>query len=88
MTTQTTDRRRSSGPLVRWIRQHYGNSRSLADALGVTPQTVSNWCTTTPLQVLKHLDTVRRDRGADPQQLTKAALGQLKHIHTNGRAKQ
>ena len=63
-----------------FIRLNYGTSRALADELGVTPQTVSNWLRSTPLQMLKHMKPITASRDVKPVDVTKAVLGQLHHI--------
>lgn len=77
--TANTSRPRR-GPLVTFIRMHYGTSRAMADELGVTPQTVSNWLRSTPLQMLKHMRPITDSRNLKPVDVTRAVLGQLKHI--------
>lgn len=81
----TNTRRARRGPLVTFIRQHYGTSRAMADDLGVTPQTVSNWLRTNPLQILKHSKAIERSRELRANVITKAALGHLKHLEHEGR---
>jgi hypothetical protein len=58
----------------------------MADELGVTPQTVSNWLRTNPLQVLKHMRPITDSRDLKPVDVTTAVLGQLKHIQRHGAA--
>lgn len=76
-------RRPKIGPLARFIRKHYGSNRALAQALDVTPQTVSNYLTRDPLQVLKHLDRMSADLELPAGRITRAALGQQKYIQQN-----
>ena len=74
------------GPLLIFIRKHYKTHRALAKSLGVAPQTISNWLHSTPLQMLKHTDAIRKTTGADVVDLTTACLGQLRHIERKERA--
>lgn len=76
-------RRPKVGPLARFIRKHYGSNRALAQALDVTPQTVSNYLTRDPLQVLKHLDRMSKDLDMPAGRIMRATLGQVKHIENN-----
>jgi hypothetical protein len=62
----------------------YGES--VAKSLGVAPQTISNWLHSTPLQMLKHTDAIRKGTGVDVVDLTTACLGQLRHIERRERA--
>ena len=82
---QTKTRAKKRPPLIDFIRQNFGTSRHLAEQLGVTPQTVTNWVQSNPLQLLKHLDQIKAATGAKPEHVTKAALAQLKHLQKHGR---
>lgn len=75
------------GPLLIFIRKHYRTHRALAESLNVSPQTISNWLHSTPLQMLKHTETIRKGTGVDVVDLTTACLGQLRHIKRIERAK-
>lgn len=88
MSTQTHQTRGTAkrGPLVIFIRKHYGTHRKLAAELNVAPQTISNWLHQTPLLMLKHADTIKRGTGCSVVDLTTACLGQLRHIERIERA--
>lgn len=72
--TRPRAHRRKVGPLVRFIRKHYGSNRALAQVLEVTPQTVSNYLTRDPLQLLKHLDKLRDDLDITAGPIMRAAM--------------
>jgi transcriptional regulator with XRE-family HTH domain len=83
--TKTKTRKARTGPLVTFIRTHYGTSRAMAEELGVTPQTVSNWLRTNPLQILKHCKAIEQGRELRASVIVKAALGHAEHLQRNER---
>ena len=75
------------GPLFIFIKKHFKTHRALANDLGVAPQTITNWLHSTPLQMLKHTDAIRKSADVTVVELTTACLGQLRHIERKERAK-
>jgi len=83
--TKTKTRQARTGPLVTFIRTHYGTSRAMADELGVTPQTVSNWLRTNPLQILKHCKAIQASRQLRASVIVKAAMAHRQHLESHER---
>lgn len=77
----TKTRTRNHGPLSDLIRRHYGAQTVLAQDLGVTDQTISNWIARTPRAILKHAKTIETaGRGITIQDLITAVDDHEKHL--------
>lgn len=72
---------RGRGPLADLIRRHYGAQTILAQDLGVTNQTVTNWIKTRPAAIMKHAATIAAsDRGITISDLLEAVEAHEKHL--------
>lgn len=72
-------------PLKKWIVHTYGSQRLLAEDIGVTSMTVTNWVTKNPEGILKHLSKLRLANADEMMEFMTAVSKQKSYLLAEAR---